>query len=140
MRRVTRPGGRVAVCMWDHGGGQGPISPFLRTATRLDPDAASHQLGTGNHQGELVALLGDAGLEQVAESRLTVTLTFDTFEEWWAPYTGGVGPAGDYLATRDPAQLDELVAALRDDLGEGPFDVVATAWCAVGTVPVPAGA
>ena len=27
MARVTRPGGAVVACVWDHGGGQGPLSP-----------------------------------------------------------------------------------------------------------------
>src|SRR6478752_2278455 len=38
MRRVTREGGRVAACVWDHGGGQGPLSPFWRAVAQLDPD------------------------------------------------------------------------------------------------------
>ena len=33
-----------------------------------------------------------------------------TFEEWWEPFTLGVGPAGDYLASLDASGQ----AALRD--------------------------
>ena len=29
MARVTRPGGAVAACVWDHGGGIGPAQPVL---------------------------------------------------------------------------------------------------------------
>src|SRR6187551_1578775 len=32
MARVTRPGGIAAACVWDHGGGRGPLSPFWRAA------------------------------------------------------------------------------------------------------------
>src|SRR3954454_2484330 len=28
MARVTRPGGALAACVWDHSGGRGPLSPF----------------------------------------------------------------------------------------------------------------
>ena len=28
MRRVTRPGGGVAACVWDHAGGRGPLGVF----------------------------------------------------------------------------------------------------------------
>ena len=40
MRRVTRPGGTVGACVWDHGGGQGPLSLFWRAGHDLAPDAA----------------------------------------------------------------------------------------------------
>ena len=38
MRRVTRSGGVVAACVWDHAGGSGPIARFWETAHELDPD------------------------------------------------------------------------------------------------------
>ena len=37
MARVTRPGGSVAACVWDHGGGGGPLTAFWRAARELDP-------------------------------------------------------------------------------------------------------
>ena len=37
MARVTRPGGAVVACVWDHGGGQGPLSPLWDAARALDP-------------------------------------------------------------------------------------------------------
>ena len=39
MRRVTRGGGVVAACVWDHAGGHGPLSPFWQAAHELDPEA-----------------------------------------------------------------------------------------------------
>ena len=40
MARVTRPGGLVAACVWDHGGGRGPLSLFWGGRSELDPDGA----------------------------------------------------------------------------------------------------
>src|SRR5690606_26054532 len=37
MRRVTRPGGRVAACVWDHAGGRGPLSAFWRAVREIEP-------------------------------------------------------------------------------------------------------
>src|SRR5580692_2275835 len=38
MSRVTRPGGVVAACVWDHGpDGRGPLSPFWDAAQEIDP-------------------------------------------------------------------------------------------------------
>ena len=40
MARVTRERGVVAACVWDHGGGQGPLSTFWEAARELDPGGA----------------------------------------------------------------------------------------------------
>src|SRR5580765_4586183 len=37
MARVTREGGVVAACVWDHAGGRGPLSPYWDAARELDP-------------------------------------------------------------------------------------------------------
>lgn len=37
MARVTTAGGVVAGCVWDHAGGQGPLSLFWKAARQLDP-------------------------------------------------------------------------------------------------------
>src|SRR3990170_4770350 len=38
MARVTRRGGVVAACVWDHGGDQGPLHLFWQAAREIDPD------------------------------------------------------------------------------------------------------
>lgn len=67
-------------------------------------------------------------------STLTVDLTHPTFEDWWEPYTFGVGPAGDYVQGLDEAARARLESVARDQLGDGPFTVSATAWAARGKV------
>ena len=37
MGRVTRSGGVVAACVWDHAGGKGPVSTFWAAARRARP-------------------------------------------------------------------------------------------------------
>jgi hypothetical protein len=39
MRRVTRHGGMVAACVWDHAGGCGPLIAFWSAVRELDPAA-----------------------------------------------------------------------------------------------------
>jgi ubiquinone/menaquinone biosynthesis C-methylase UbiE len=41
MARVSRTDGVVVACVWDHAGGQGPLSLFWRAARELDPDVTS---------------------------------------------------------------------------------------------------
>ncbi|BEL05691.1 class I SAM-dependent methyltransferase [Actinoplanes sichuanensis] len=135
MARVTRPGGTVAACVWDHAGGRGPLSPFWRAVRDLDPGARDESQLAGARQGELGELLTVAGLGDVACAELTVTTRFAGFDEWWEPYTFGVGPAGDYVRGLDPERRE----ALRDRCasafgGREPFDVTAVAWAAAGRV------
>ena len=41
MRRVTRPDGVVVACVWDHGGGQGPLSAFWEVARSSTPTSTT---------------------------------------------------------------------------------------------------
>ncbi len=39
MGRVTRPGGLVGACVWDHAGDRGPLAAFWQAVRELDPAA-----------------------------------------------------------------------------------------------------
>ena len=132
MRRVTRPGGRVAACVWDHGGDGGPLSAFWRAARDLDPAAPDESTMPGVHEGHLMELSQAAGLTDIVPSTLVVRVGFSSFDEWWEPFLLGVGRVGTYLSQLDPGRL----AALRDHCAEvmpaAPFTVDASAWCVAG--------
>ena len=132
MRRVTRSGGVVVACVWDHGGDQGPLSAFWKAAHDLDPDAIGEARMAGTNQGDLAWLFETAGLGDVEETALSVSLRHDTFEDWWEPYTLGVGPAGAYVAGLDPARRTKLRDRSRQLLPEPPFTLTARAWAARG--------
>jgi ubiquinone/menaquinone biosynthesis C-methylase UbiE len=71
MGRVTRNGGVVAACVWDHGGGAGPLSLFWRAARDLDPDVDDESDLAGARQGQLTELFRAAGLRDVEETTVT---------------------------------------------------------------------
>lgn len=132
MRRVTRPGGTVAACVWDHAGGSGPLTAFWAAAHRVDPAAPGESDLPGTREGHLEQLARAAGLRDVVPGRLTVVVAFSSFDDWWAPFTLGVGPAGDYLAALDEDGRARLERACREALPEPPFSVAATAWTVRG--------
>ena len=134
MARVTRSGGLVAASVWDHGGGTGPLSVFWDAVAALDPDAHDESGLAGAREGHLAELFEQAGLRDVESSLLTVHSGFGSVDEWWEPMTLGVGPAGKYVARLDAEQRSVLKAQCAQLLPEGPFEITASAWTALGRV------
>jgi len=134
MRRVTRRQGVMAVCVWDHGGAQGPLSVFWEAARQIDPEVEDESDLPGVREGHLGELFHAAGLHQVEETSLTVAVEQRTFEDWWEPFTLGVGPAGSYATSLDPKRQLQLREAAREKLPAAPFVLTARAWAARGVV------
>ena len=130
MARVTRRDGVVAACVWDHGGSQGPLRLFWDAARALDPDVDDESDLPGTREGRLAELFEAAGLREVEATALSVSLEHPTFDGWWEPFTHGVGPAGDYLASLDADRRTELRDACRRQVRSEPFVVDAVAWAA----------
>jgi len=128
MGRVTRPGGMVAACVWDHAGGGGPLATFWRAVHQLDPAATDESGLAGARVGQLAELSGQAGLATVHQHSISVTVTHPTFGDWWDPFTLGIGPAGAYVASL-PADRQELLRGrCHQLLGPGPIRIRAGAW------------
>ncbi len=132
MARVTRRGGVVAACVWDHGGGRGPLSRFWDVARELDPAVTDESELAGAREGHLGELMAHAGLSQVEEGPLTVGVEWASFDEWWHPFTFGVGPAGAYVASLDDEHRSRLRERCREGLPGGRLTVTARAWAARG--------
>lgn len=132
MARVTRPAGVVAACVWDHASDEGPLGIFWRAARELDPTIHDESSLAGAREGHLMELFGAAGLRSVEGATLAVRVEHPTFEEWWEPFTRGVGPAGAYVASLDDDHREALRARCRAALPTEPFTIVARAWAARG--------
>jgi SAM-dependent methyltransferase len=134
MRRVTRAGGIVAACVWDYAGGTSPLAPFWRAVAELDPGARDESGLPGGREGQLAALLEAAGLDDVEGDELWVRVEHARFEDWWEPFTLGVGPAGAHVAGLDADARAELRERCRLLLGDGPLSLAMRAWAARGRV------
>ncbi len=132
MARVVRHDGVVAACVWDHAGRNGPLSVFWQAARELDPDVQDESLRAGAREGHLAELFETAGLRSVKATVLVATVTHASFDEWWVPFTLGVGPAGAYTAALDDNRRVELRERCRELLPAAPFEVAARAWTARG--------
>ena len=127
MSRVAREGGVVAACVWDFGEQTGPLGPFWKIVRELDPTAGDESELAGTTEGDLTRLFHTAGLDATEEGVLSVDVHHPTFEDWWEPYTLGVGPAGDYVASLDDDRRERLRALCEERL-PAPFVLSARAW------------
>ena len=132
MGRVTRKDGVVAASVWDHAGGQGPLSPYWETVRELDPDVDDESKLAGAREGHLTELFEAAGIREIQETHLEVSVEHPTFEDWWEPFTLGVGPAGGYVAGLDLERRTELRDRCRQKLATAPFVLTSRAWAARG--------
>ena len=132
MARVTREQGVVAACVWDLAGGAAPLSVFWEAAHELDPDVNDESQMAGAREGHLEELFRETGLHEIEATALSNTVEHPSFEDWWEPYTLGVGPAGGYAAGLDPKQQAELRELCREKLPEAPFNLTFRAWAARG--------
>jgi hypothetical protein len=130
MARVTKPHGIVAACVWD--GSTGALGPFWDAVHEIDPETEDEAALAGARRGHLAELFDAAGLGAIESEPLTVDVVHPSFDEWWEPYTLGVGPAGDYVARLDHNGRQRLEETARARLPDGPFTVSATAWAARG--------
>lgn len=138
MRRVVRAGGVVAACVWDFEHGMEMLRAYWDAALSVDPDAPdeARTLRFGR-AGEIVELFAGAGLVDVVESTLSVSSSYAGFDELYAGFLAGIGPAGAHLTSLDDGRRAAVRAALFDRVGrpDGPIRMQALARCAVGRVP-----
>jgi SAM-dependent methyltransferase len=132
MARVTIAGGVVAACGWDLTGDRSPLTAFWSGVHAVMPGARDEAGAPGSGEGQLPQLFTAAGLGDVREALLPVAVAHDAFEDWWEPYTFGVGPAGAFVARLDPSARERVRDACREQLGDGPFKIAAQAWAATG--------
>lgn len=135
MARVTKPGGVVVACVWARQR-MTALRIFGQMMVRLDPAVSDDIKRTGDVQGELTEVLTAAGLADVDEDFLVANGSHTDFEDWWEPFTLGIGPHGAYCQSLDDERREALRLACREqfEAPDQPFTLEARAWCVRGSV------
>ena len=102
MGRVTRPGGVVAACVWDHAGGRGPLTAFWSAVRDLDPAAADESGLAGAREGHLASLFSQAGLGGTQVTTLTERVRHASFDGLVAAVHPGRRPGRCLRGVPDP--------------------------------------
>jgi hypothetical protein len=100
----------------------------MRAALDLDPTAPHELDRSGVRKGHLAELAATAGWQRIEPGRLSVTVVFTSLEDWWEPYTVGVGPVGVYVRSLSPHHRDALREHCAELLPDPPFPINAAAW------------
>ncbi|MGH7474976.1 MAG: class I SAM-dependent methyltransferase [Longimicrobiales bacterium] len=138
MARTVRPGGSVAVYVWDYAQGMEVLRRFWDTAVALDPRAAEFDEGRRFpicHPDALERAFEMADLREVEVSSLDLPTPFEGFEAYWSPFLGGQGPAPGYVRGLSEPDRARLRERLRSELGPEPSGWIrlrARAWAARG--------
>jgi len=141
MRRVVRPGGRVAAAVWDSFGGTPHLRLMWDTAAVLDPTAERPRrlFPSLSAPGEMSAMWQQVVLVEVEQTSLTIRMDFADFDDYWQPFAAGEGPPGQFVAGLSEAARTALRKHVRRgflcDRTDGPRSFAATAWACRGTVP-----
>ena len=114
IRRVLRPGGRVAIAVWaarERNPWLGLVMDVVseQTGAPVPPPGIPGPFALGE-AGELRRLLDKAGLTDVQVGELSVPLRTASFDEWWARTSALAGPLSAIL----PSLPEAAVQAMRE--------------------------
>lgn len=138
MRRTVRPGGTIGACVWDFDERMQMLRAFWDCALALDADAPDEARTVRyGRPGEIAELFSSVGLVDVADTTLSVSSEYADFDELWAGFELGVGPAGGYCVRLGDAHRTRLRELLFERIGAptGAFTLDALARAGRARVP-----
>ncbi len=140
MRRAVRPGGNIALYVWDYAEGMQMLRFFWDAVVSIDPQAAILDEAVRFpvcRTDALQRLFQDSGLNGIETAPLTAEMLFSDFNDYWDPFLGGTGPAPGYLASLGEKQLVTIENRLRAKLPvrpDGSIRMAARAWAVRGVI------
>jgi len=137
MKRVVKPGGTISAYAWDMHGGVFPLEPMqaeLRAMGRKPMLPPSHEI---SRIEALRTLWTSAGLTDVVTREITVSRTFEDFDDFWASVLVAASMA-QFLKELDPRETEAFQVRVRARLpvgADGRITCVSRANAVTGRVP-----
>jgi SAM-dependent methyltransferase len=135
LSRVVREGGIAAACTFE-AQGFALARRFWDAALRFDPDAPDDARLPFRRMPELDALWRRAGLRDIRAEAIEIEAAYAGFDDFWAPFASGIGPAASYLVSQPEARRAAIRRACFESLGRpaGPFSLPARVLAIRGRV------
>jgi len=136
-RRVLKPGRRVALAAWAAPEDNPWVSIIGRELTRQGlaeppkPDEPGQFAWA--RDGVIAEQLADAGFVEFEVDSVSFTERYRSFEDYWQTHSTMSSRMREALARAEPAAVAALRDAVRDEVGDGPFELGARTWVAVAT-------
>lgn len=138
-RRVVRPGGVAAACVWDNFGGTPHFRMLFDTAAALGLDQKRTLLRPLTAPGQLEAAWRAGGFVDVEASTLQARFEYQSFDDYWSSVASGEGPSGQMIDAQTPADRERLRERVRhaylSNQPDGLRSFAGTAWICRGTRP-----
>jgi SAM-dependent methyltransferase len=138
MIRAVRVGAPVAAYVWDYAGQMQLMRYFWDAAVALDPEAfpldEGHRFPLCQPES-LRQLFQVSRLGKVEVHMIDIPTLFCDFDNYWAPFLGGQGPAPGYAMSLSQERRIALRERLRATLpiaSDGSIHLIARAWAVRG--------
>lgn len=138
MRRAIRPGGTVALYVWDYAGKMQFMRHFWNAAAALDGTARDLDEGRRFpicNPNSLAILFHDAALTDIETRPIDISTDFKDFDDYWNPFLSGQGPAPGYVTSLSDERRKQLRHRIHDSLPfalDGSIPLVTRAWAVKG--------
>ena len=116
MRRVVRPGGLVAACVWNFAAELSPSGPLRRAMRRIGIEAPPIPGTDTSSPAALADLLKKAGLKGLNTDLIEVMVSFRDFDDFWHSQTPRYAPTTSVVAAMSSRDRLRLMEAVRDYL------------------------
>ena len=128
MRRVVRPGGLIAACIWNFAAELSPSGPLRRAMRRIGIEAPPIPGMDTSGGGVLANLFEKAGLKELNTNSIEVAVSFRDFDDFWRSQTPHYAPTTQVIAAMSPRDRLRLMEAVRDHLRPLRDGVGYSAW------------
>jgi SAM-dependent methyltransferase len=141
MKRKGAAGATIAAYVWDYAEGMLLIRHFWDAAVELRPEARELHEGVRFplcEQTALSELFRKVNLDEIEVAPIEIATPFRDFDDYWAPFLGGQGPAPSYAMSLDESARTRLRERVRERLPvqrDGSIPLTARAWAVRGRMP-----
>jgi len=116
MRRVARPGGLIAACVWDFAAELSPSGPLRRAMRRIGIDPPPVPGTEASGDAVLADLFEKGRLTGVTPTCIEVAVCFRNFKDFWHSQTPRYAPTTKVITTMTTRDRRALMEAVQADL------------------------